>query len=82
MRENALAETTLENIGIPDDLIRVDIRKTHDINHYRVNVYCTRGGQPKITDSFYVAMTDEGLMAWPPMDKKYYTFDELDAILS
>jgi hypothetical protein len=71
-REKALSDTTLENIGIPDDLVRVEIKELHDINHYRINIYREVKGTTRITDSYYVTMTNDGIVTSPPMMKKYY----------
>lgn len=79
-REQALKETTLDNIGIPDDLDKVDIRQLQDRNHYRVNVYRRISDRSKMTDSYYVIMTHDGVVASPPMDRKY--FDEELAAMS
>lgn len=77
-RERALREITLENIGRPDDLDRVDIRQLQSPNHYRVNVYRFVKGVSKITDSFYISITSDGPMSSPPMVRRYWG-DVLDA---
>lgn len=74
-RERALMETTLDNIGRPDDLDRVDVIQLQTINVYRINVYRWIRDVSKITDSFYVLITADGPMSSPPMDKKYYDGD-------
>lgn len=80
-RQQALRETTLDNIGRPDDLCRVDVRQTHDRNHFRVNVYRWFRNSPKMYESFYVEITPDGVVSSPPMQKVYFDA-ELDELSS
>lgn len=71
-RCSALRETVLDQIGRPDDLSDVAVRPLWDEHHYRVNVYRNLKGCRKITDSYFIFMVEDGLIASPPLDRKYY----------
>lgn len=72
LRRSTLAEVTLDNIGRPDDLVKVEVKDLWDCNHYRVNVFRKlKNNNIKMTDSYFVEIFDDGVVSSPPMDRRY-----------
>ena len=70
-----IVREVLERLGRPEALYRVDAKRMWG-NQYRVNVYCVQAeDQPvkgvRISDSFFVTMSDEGLVSQPTITRKY-----------
>lgn len=74
--ESALVgDMVLQRLGSPRELFRVDVKQLWGHN-YRVNVLCNVGYGMRlpivrITDSFFVTFTGEGLASQPAITKKY-----------
>lgn len=71
-KHDELYTTILEHIGTPDDLVTIDIRDLWDENHYRANIYRDRRGQKVMSDSYFIYTVPDGVVASPPMIRKYY----------
>ena len=74
-KDQNVAERVLDLLGRPKNLHRVDARKLWD-NHYRVNIFCDMDndapmGRLRITDSFFVTLTDDGIASEPPIVRKH-----------
>ena len=82
-REEGLRNATLQAVGVPENYIRTDIIQIGDVNHYRVNIYAFIESlqRPKITDSYYVTITDKGWTSNPPMKLKYCNDKMLDELV-
>lgn len=70
-----IVKEVLERLGRPEALYRVDAKRMWG-NQYRVNVYCVQeADRPvqgvRISDSFFVTMSDEGLISQPTISRKY-----------
>lgn len=68
-------DEVLRQLGTPETLFRVTASNVW-ANHYRVNVYCTldrdRAVKPVVmTDSFFVDLTDDGIVTVPPIVRRY-----------
>jgi hypothetical protein len=73
--EQVVVETVLDQLGRPKNLFRTHAREVWK-NQYRVNVYCTmETDRPvrtvSITDSFFVTVTDAGIVSEPTITRKY-----------
>jgi hypothetical protein len=75
-----LTEMILRNIGKPDDLQEVQIKRLHDESHYRVNIFRVIKEKRTMSNSYYVMLVEDGIVASPPMDRIYYD-DLLEAIV-
>src|ERR1044072_2113660 len=71
-RHDALREAVLDNLGRPDDLVDVVVHALWDEDHYRVNIYREIKNVNRITDSYFVSITDDAVIASPRIDRKYY----------
>lgn len=70
-----IIDEVLRRLGTPRALYRVTATNLWN-NHYRVNVYCqgdsSRAIRPVVmTDSFFVDVTDDGIVADPPIVHRY-----------
>ena len=70
-----IVKEVLRQVGRPETLFRIEAKRTWG-NHYRVNMYCTKETglavrTVAITDSFFVTMTDAGLISDPPISPRY-----------
>jgi hypothetical protein len=76
--QDFVIKEVLRQLGTPRALYRVTAMNLWK-NHYRVNVYCqTHTGeaalQPVImTDSFFVDVVDDQIVAQPPIQQRYRT---------
>jgi hypothetical protein len=69
-----IASRVLSQLGRPKKLLRVEARHLWG-DHFRVNVLIRedRGPVPtaRIVDSFFVQLSDEGMVSQPPISRKY-----------
>lgn len=70
-----IVKEVLRQVGRPESMIRIDAKRTWG-NHYRVNLYCSKDTGTSvrtvsITDSFFVTMTENGMVSEPPITRKY-----------
>lgn len=70
-----VAEMVLSQLGTPKNLYRIDARSLWG-NQYRINILCTiakghRIDDVRITDSFFVTRTADGIVCQPPIARKY-----------
>lgn len=68
-------QSVMQRLGTPKGLYRVDAKTVWDGN-FRVNVYCAEyGDQPvrrvRMTDSFLVSRTGEGITSRPEIVRRY-----------
>ena len=70
-----MIDWVLDRLGAPSEMLRIDAKKTWDDN-YRVNVYCAFPADGclddiRITDSFFITVTEDGFVADPPIVHKH-----------
>lgn len=73
--ELMVVQRVLDQLGTPTNLYRVDAHRVWGDN-FRVNVFCalqTGLAVPQIliTDSFFVTLTQDGLVARPSISRRY-----------
>lgn len=73
--EQYVVQCVLARLGRPANLYRINAERVWG-RQYRVNLWCAlesdRPVKPvKMTDSFFVALTDDGIESEPPIVRKY-----------
>ncbi len=71
-RKAALQEVVLNNLGTPDDLVKVHVKKLWNADFYRINVYRKIKDKTLITDSFFVQCCQGTPYFSPPIEFKYH----------
>lgn len=70
-----IVKEVLRQLGRPQNLVRIEAKRTWG-NHYRVNLYCAKETDQavrpvSITDSYFVTITEDGMVSEPPIIRKY-----------
>ena len=73
--EQYIVSSVLAQLGHPRNLYRASAERVWD-NQYRVNLWCTEESdhpvkKVKMTDSFFVTLTDDGVQSTPAIARKY-----------
>jgi hypothetical protein len=68
---STLAKFLLTNIGTPDDLLDVDVKPLWGAS-FRVNMYREVRGRRTLTDSFFLQVVQDGVIANPPLARRYH----------
>lgn len=73
--EQYVTSCVLAELGRPGNLYRINAERLWG-QQYRVNLWCSEeSDRPvktvKMTDSFFVTLTDEGIQSVPPIERKY-----------
>ncbi len=67
-----IRERVLGYIGRPDNLAKVDVKPLWDEAHFRINVYVERRGEHRLDASYFIHVVKDGIVASPPLDRRYY----------
>lgn len=75
-----IRQIVLHNIGIPDNLIEVQVKQLWNDQRFRVNVYLEIKNERRLAYSYFLQVTPKQVFSNPPMTR--ITSDDILATLT